>query len=328
MVKQIRELLRAVPARIISEQESLHRLRGYHSGSRDLPSAKRTLLITRNRGKFFKRLENPDAVFDPDRARSYRFELFQGCPMDCRYCFCQSYLQCQHTVIHANLDDARDEWIQDTQMSICVTGDISDSLCLAETSVPVYRKLENLFSSVMWELRTKLPFPHSWDLSPSRFLLGWSLGPAHSISVNEPGTATLNRRLADISRMLELGYTCRIRLDPIQPAGGDYQGYRQLFQSMKRLFRGNTPDMFILGSYKFSPDLLETVRNRFPGSSLIREEWTRSADGKLRPFRSVRLAAYRQVISLIKRFFPGVSVRLSMEPQWVWDVLDLCDSNI
>ena len=52
-------------------------------------------------------------------------------------------------------------------------------------------------------------------------------------------------------------------------------------------------------------------------------EWQSCEDGKLRPFRSIRLESYRIIIDSIREHFGDIRVELSMEPVWVWKHLGL-----
>jgi DNA repair photolyase len=317
------DTLKEIPAERISNEEAGLRLQGKYPDSSALPTAKRTLLITVNHGRFLKPLDSSDSGCDPERSGKYRLDFIQGCPMDCRYCFCQSYLQCHHTVLFANVESIVKECHENPVLSNAtwITGDVADSLCLGHASILLHRYLAEIFTTPLWELRTKLPLPSDWRLDPERVRLDWSLSPDTVIADLEPGTASASRRIEDVARVVGEGYRCGIRFDPIQPTNWRDEDYRELINSLKSALDHRVPDLFVIGCYKSSNDLKKRIRQRFPRSGLTGEEWVSSFDGKLRPFRSIRLESYRRIIDLIRSVFPTSVIHLSMEPDWIWKYL-------
>ncbi len=311
--------------RVISSQEAQDRISGVNPEAAALPRAKRTILVTSNRGSFFKTMDCPADIFDPMRSRSVRFELTQGCPMDCHYCFCQQYLHCHHIVVYANISRAVEEYRESGMHGInCVTGDISDSLNLGECSIYFHHLLSDLLPELSWELRTKCALPVNWKLlSRDRFRIDWSVSPASQIVHNEIGTSSLSERLTSIATALQNGFHVGIRFDPLQPAWIDEKEYDALFQTMILYLGSLRPHLFVIGSYKMTHALKLTIQKRFPRSRLPGIEWVAGCDGKLRPFQKIRIASYREIISMIRTFFPEIPIVLSMEPRWVWQAVGL-----
>jgi spore photoproduct lyase len=70
---------------------------------------------------------------------------------------------------------------------------------------------------------------------------------------------------------------------------------------------------------RFPHGLLERVRERDPRSALLRGEYIRGRDGKVRLYRPQRVRVYREILSFIRSAAPGVPVELSMEDRSAWE---------
>lgn len=318
------------PVQWIDAAEAADRRDGVHPESSLLPAAGQTLLITRNPGSFFKRMGDDPGVQDRERSGSIRFEIFQGCPMDCTYCFCQEYLSGHHTVLFMNIEDCRFETAMMATLAAghhgirLVTGDIADSLALGDVSIAIHEYAAEVVPGARFELRSKFRLPDAFErLDPERFRIDWSLSPDAAWRSTEVGTASTAERIESIGRALNGKYEVAVRLDPLQPDRIDPLEYDGLLSHLKECIAPDRPDRFIVGSYKMTPKLIQRMRWRFPEHPLPGYEWTSCPDGKLRPFRSIRLKSYTTVLSLLQLYFPEVPVRLSMELPFVLNLLNI-----
>ncbi|MBN1879538.1 hypothetical protein JW823_05450 [bacterium] len=306
--------------RRIGRPEAVSLLRGETGDGKTLPFAKSVLMLTRNTGSFFKFMGNDPGITDCQRERSYRFELLQGCPADCCYCFCQSYLGCHHIVVFTNVEDALQQPLPED--GVLVTGDIADSLALGAISIVIHEHIASVLTHARFEIRSKFGLPHNWRLlDPSRFRIDWTMSPESYWRLNESGTASPKIRIASAAKACRQGFSVGIRLDPLQPDRIDPAEYDHLIRSLRSELPENAPDAIILGSYKMSSELLAMIRERFPKNPLPGYEWTRCPDGKIRPFRTNRIASYRDVLVLLERDFPGIPVFLSMEISYILNLL-------
>ncbi|MGB3974800.1 MAG: hypothetical protein WBM02_03955 [bacterium] len=310
--------LSSIPRRIITLEEVDARLRGKVVEASHPAEAKRTLLITRNSGSFLKYMGTDPDVGDTCRQASWRLDMFQGCPADCSYCFCQQYLSCHHVVAFVNFDDLAVPAFDAEKVSI-VTGDIADSLALADLSIIAHHYISSFLpENCLIELRSKFCLPSSWRrLNPERFKLDWSLTPPDQWRKNEHGTSDPAQRIQSAATAAKLGYKVGIRLDPLQPDAIDHDHYKKLLLDLKQAMKPAQPTEFTIGSYKMSSELLEKIRSRFPSSPLPGYEWGRGKDGKLRPFKFVRLRSYQIIFSLIDEIFPGIPAYSSIEQNYV-----------
>lgn len=325
----IQQNINADTIRWITPQEATDRLAGTVEASTMLPNAKQTLLVTQNPGSFYKGMDSDPGISDCQRSMAMRLELFQGCPLDCVYCFCQQYLSCHHTVVFANIEEStRNSRIHLNSPDIAlVTGDIADSLALGKLSVIIHEYVGQLLPDARFELRSKFQLPENFNLlDPDRFRLDWSLSPESAWRLNEKGTASPSLRIDSIRQAVEHGYSVGVRLDPIQYRRDEYEGdcwsdYEPLLESLHQSLEGNYPERFLVGSFKVSEPLKRLIRKRFPDNPIPGLEWVHCPDGKLRPFRSHRLRSYRQVLEIINRYFPGIPTSLSMELSFILNLL-------
>ncbi len=316
------DALTSVPRRIISVEEVNARLRGAVGQIESPAKAKQTLLITRNPGSFLKYMGTDPDVCDKRRQASWRLDMFQGCPADCTYCFCQQYLSCHHVTIFVNLNDLVVPPF-DRQKVTIVTGDIADSLALGNLSIIAHNYISSLLpKEYVIELRSKFNLPDTWTLlDPERFKLDWSLTPLDQWRKNEYGTPNPAQRIASAAMAAKRGYRVGIRLDPLQPDMIDPDCYRQILMDLKQAMQPAQPTEFTIGSYKMSAELLEKIRVRFPNSPLPAYEWGRGKDGKLRPFKFIRLRSYQLIYGLVGELFPEIPIYLSMEPSFILNYL-------
>ncbi|HPQ41858.1 MAG TPA: hypothetical protein PLV45_15935, partial [bacterium] len=237
---------------------------------------------------------------------------------------------CHHTVAFMNIDQLSVQ-IESVSSAVIpgsmrlVTGDIADSLALGDVSVAMHAYAAEVIPGSRFEMRSKCALPESFrQLDPRRFRMDWSLSPEPSRRACEPGTAPVDRRIESAARARAAGFEVGIRLDPLQPARIDRLEYDALLRQIRDGMAPHRPDHFVIGSYKMSRELLLRIRDRFPGHPLPGYEWTVCADGKLRPFRGIRLPSYALILELLKDYFPGIPVRMSMELPFVLNLLEFC----
>jgi spore photoproduct lyase len=87
-----------------------------------------------------------------------------------------------------------------------------------------------------------------------------------------------------------------------------------------------------MGSLRFAPELRDVVRQRFPKSRILSAELFPAADGKMRYFRPLRTAMYRQMLTWIRRHTQATPLYLCMETQTVWqqalDYAPTCSTEV
>ncbi len=149
--------------------------------------------------------------------------------------------------------------------------------------------------------------------------MSWSLNPRHIIRKEELKTATLEERLRAAHQCRQWGYRVGIHFDPLIHYDGWEQDYEEV---VRELFHWVDPDgicWFSLGCLRFTHDLKEIVRHRFPHSCVPYGEFVPGHHGKLRYFRPIREEMYAKMQSLIKAHAPGAFIYLCMENRAAWE---------
>jgi spore photoproduct lyase len=285
-----------------------------------------TLFLMRRRGAFVK--DFPTTPHSPPCGEKYIITML-NCPYTCSYCYLQSYLEHGSLVLFTDLERMKEEVARSISRDVpkrITTGEMSDSLALDEltgTTLDLLPLFEG--SGTLFEVRTKSSrIDHILRASGAReeksnLVITWTLGPVDMIGREEPGTASLTERIEAMGRALRAGLRAGVRFDPVVPHYADMKSYESLIGEIARVAEGEPIDRFEIGALRFPPGLIEKVRSRNPRSALLRGEYVRGLEGKLRLYRPARVAIYRELALLVRERFPGVPIELSMESGDVWE---------
>lgn len=246
-----------------------------------------------------------------------------GCPFDCQYCFLQAYLPHSVPVVFANQDELFEELARHIQAAEPGTwyhaGELSDALALEPVSGFASRAISVFGRSphVTLELRTKCSGVASVVPAepPPNIVITWTLTPKEVARSLEHGAACIEERLASAVRCKHIGYRVGFRLDPLIRCEGWERRYSEVIESVFAALEPHQIDSIVLGAFRYSPALATMIKERFPGSPLLLDEFVLCADGKFRYFRPLRRALYRSVVREIRRFSPSVPVALCMETE-------------
>jgi len=314
---RIRERLRGVGETVTDDPRKLLRRDQWGGGS---------LFLMRHRGAFVK--DFPAIPHSPPCGEKYIITML-NCPHACSYCYLQSYLEHDRLVIFTDLERMKAEVahsISHDAPKRITTGEMSDSLALDELTGTTLELLP-LFegTGTLLDVRTKSArIDHIVSALAGRkrtanLVITWTLGPAGMIEREEGGTASLTNRLEAMGRALRAGFRVGIRFDPVVPYYADMNAYKSLIGEIARIAEGAGIDRFEIGVLRFPPGLIEKIRARHPRSMLLRGEYLRDGEGKLRLYRPARVALYREIARLVRTRFPHAAIELSMECREVWE---------
>jgi spore photoproduct lyase len=277
-----------------------------------------TLLLKYHLGNFVK--DFPVTPGAPPCGEKYIAAL-QGCLYDCSYCYLRSYLSHSSITLLVNTpkleSDVRDALAAGTVR--LTTGELSDSLSLDNVTGltgSILPLLEGTGATL--EARTKSSnIGHLLGLDPKHLLLTWTLAPESAIASEERGAAPLDERLDAIAKASGAGFRFALRLDPVIPAYWDEEGYRELLGRVRDA--GGVPERIEIGVLRFPPGLIESVRSDIPFSPILRGEYIRDLEGKMRLYRPMRIGIYRALAEMIGDLFPETGLELSQEDATVWE---------
>lgn len=286
---------------------------------------KKRLLITRYKGRMLKPCPGTPQVI------CCHYQIINpvvGCPLDCTYCALQMYFNNPIITIYTNTEELLNEL--DTRLMRkpkwllrIGTGELTDSLAMdpiTEMStllVPRFADKDN----VLFELKTKSnQIEHLLNLNHGgRTVVAWSLNPQELIDREEPGTASLKERLHAAKQCQEAGYKLAFHFDPLIYYSNWEKEYPKVIEDLFSYIDPRRIAWISLGTFRYPPSLKPIIRERFPRSKIILEDFIQGQDGKMRYLKPLRVEMYSRVLSKIRSCAPEVFVYLCMESTDVWN---------
>jgi spore photoproduct lyase len=293
-----------------------------NSAADPIGRGKEVLYLTRNKGGFFK----PCPGTREYTCCGYQIlHIASFCTMDCSYCILQSYFHpplLQFFVNREDLDTELDELFRQRSINRVGTGEFTDSL-IWEPWTDLTDHLVEAFGAQdrsVLELKTKtVNIDRLRHLNHRRrTILSWSLNTPVVMKVEERRTASLAARLEAARRCQAWGYPLAFHFDPMVIYPGCETDYRQV---VRQLFEQVSPENITwisLGTFRFMPSLKPIITRRFPRSKIVYGEFITGLDNKMRYFKPLRIALYRQMVQWIREQAPDVTVYYCMEDEAVW----------
>ena len=307
-----------------------------------------SIILAQHDGSFVK--DFPVTTGSPPCGEKYVLSLL-NCPFSCSYCYLRSYLGHMRIVVFTNTETMKceiAEVLAAERPKRLTTGEMGDSLAL-DHHTGITLELLPLFTGTdtLFEVRTKseridhllalvsdlqqvngrvrdqyangAPNGNEARGSLENLLITWTLGPDEAIRREEPGTASLDERLRAMRRARDAGIRVAIRFDPIIPFYADLDAYDRLMGGLSDAVGTGGLHRVELGVLRFPPGLWEWIRGRNPRSPLLRGEYLRDRDGKIRLYRPMRITLYRNMVRLIRARCLSVPIELCMESVSVWE---------
>jgi spore photoproduct lyase len=249
------------------------------------------------------------------------------CSLGCTYCILQAYFSHSNIRVFANQDDMLHELGEHLagsrgRVHRIGTGEFSDSLLLdsltrtSEVLVPFFARQSN----GVLELKTKTaqvdllePLDHR-----GHTVVAWSLNPPMVIANEEPGSASLRERLQAARRCQEWGYRIAFHFDPLLLYPQWKHGYREVVEDLFSTIEPQSVAWISLGTLRFMPALKKVIRERYPITTILDEEFIPGLDGKLRYFRDLRVEMYGHMRELLLGKDKNLCIYLCMESDDVW----------
>jgi len=251
-----------------------------------------------------------------------------NCPMDCSYCFLQSYLNQPSLRIFSNLADKLDaigsviESYPDRIFRIG-TGEFTDSLAIdsltgwTDMLLPFFSSKRNC----ILELKTKTTCIENLVRKRQlgqRIVAAWSLNTPRIIAREERNTASLESRVLAARRCQQAGYVVAFHFDPLIHYPGWQEEYEEVVQLMEKHLDPETIIWISIGSFRYMPYLRTVIRRRFPETQIFNGEFVSGLDGKLRYFKPMRAELYARLSERLRRWHTDLGIYLCMESDEVW----------
>jgi spore photoproduct lyase len=284
---------------------------------------KQVLYLTRNKGGFLKACPGTREYTCCD----YQIlHVASFCTMDCSYCILQSYFHpplLQFFVNREDLDAELDGLFQKKEVSRVGTGEFTDSL-IWEKWTDLTDYLVSRFAMqdrAVLELKTKtVNIEGLKGLDHLRkTILSWSLNTPAVMKSEERRTASLDARLTAAARCQEWGYPLAFHFDPMVIYNGCEADYQTVVEQLFQRISAENIVWISLGTFRFMPALKPIIAQRFPDSKIAYGEFVTGLDNKMRYFKPLRIALYRQMVGWIRNLAPNVTVYFCMEDDDVWE---------
>ncbi len=321
--KQILGRLPGVPVSTIADPDSI--IPELKSSSDPHTTGKKTLILTRQRGRFMKECPGSGAEIC---CNYYVINYALNCHLECTYCILQSYLDNPALMLFTNLDhlvgEIREKLVQAPDRHFRIgTGETADSLALDDIThcsrvlVPFFGSLAN----GTLELKTKSDrIANLRDLEHrGHTVVSWSVNSKRICRTEELKTATFEERLVAAAKCQSWGYKVGFHFDPVICYDGWEEDYQEAVYEVFRAVDPKGIAWVSLGALRFTPHLREIVRRRFPKSQIPYGEFVPGHHGKLRYFRPIREELYSKMRAWIREAAPEVFVYLCMENRAAWE---------
>ena len=321
--QEILDRLRGIPVETIADIDAL--LPELNRCSDPRASGKRILVLARQRGHFVTPCPGAGAEVC---CNYFIVNYASNCHLECTYCILQSYLNHPALIIFTNLDQLTSEIASVLErnpgrMLRIGSGELSDSLALDDIT-HYSRRLVPFFAScsnAILELKSKsTQIANLEGLDHrGRTIVSWSLNSRPICRSEELKAAGFEERLAAARRCQEWGYRIGFHFDPLI----HYEGWEEDYEAaVKEAFQAVDPARVVwvsLGALRFTPQLREVVRRRFPKSRIPYGEFVPGHHGKIRYFRPIRQEMYSKMRTWLKEAAPEVFVYLCMESRAAWE---------
>ena len=315
-----------IPVEVISEDK--HRMPDLGFYPKSLTAGKRHLLLSKNRGKFFKPCPGTKEYICCD----YQvLNIGMNCPMDCVYCILQAYLNNPYLSFFVNVEDLLNElkeaFVQKPEQFWRIgTGEFTDSLALDRLTglSPLLVQFMRDKGSAVLELKTKTAVVGNLEGLDhgGRTIVAWSLNSPVIVAGEELRTASLDQRLAAAARCASWGYKLAFHFDPIIYHAGWQDGYAGTIERLFAAVPKENIAWISMGCLRYLPPLKKMAGQRFPNSRFFHEEFIEGLDGKARYFRTLRVEMYQFLYQQLLQYVdPGTCVYLCMENNEIWQVV-------
>jgi len=271
---------------------------------------KRVLLLTRYRGSWLKSCPGTNGhvccnlwIVNPG----------EGCPLDCTYCYLQSYLKRNPTLkIYTNTESlisALEERAtrEPNRLFRVGTGEVIDSLVwdpltdLSRELVPFFARTPNL----VLELKTKTAnignLLEMREVHNGKTVVSWSVNARTVTLQDEAFTASLDERIAAASALVECGYRVAFHFDPLIHFSGWEEEYRETIDRIFSKIPAQSVAWVSVSSLRYQPEMQETMEQRFPLSKIPFGEQFLAKDRKLRYVQPIRFKMLQFVWDELKR---------------------------
>ncbi len=203
------------------------------------------------------------------------------------------------------------------------TGEFTDSLILEKETSLAKMLIEKFAkqSSAILELKTKtVNIQNLKNRDHNRkTIMAWSLNTEKVIAEEERNTAPLAARLYAAKKCEAMGYPLAFHFDPMIIYDGCIKDYKKVINLLFDTVSHDNIVWISIGTFRFIPDLKSIIKRRFPHSKIVYGEFVTGLDNKMRYFKPIRIKFYKEIVKMIKKRAPDITLYFCMEDEEVWE---------
>lgn len=252
-----------------------------------------------------------------------------NCPYDCTYCFLQDYLTntvttviSDHQAIMAEIrrKTSKHPW----RFYRIGNWELGDSLALEKEthhSTQLVKSFATLDNALL-ELKTKSDYVDSiLNVEHNKHtVVSWTLNPQTVVRNEEFGTATLDRRLQAMERVVQAGYLVGIHFDPILYYPKWQEEYEDLIRWVFDVVSPEKVAWISIASLRFNPEMKEAIEYNYPASKITTAEMILASDNKVRYVKPLRIELYSHIYESLRKHASNIPfVYLCMERWDMWE---------
>lgn len=237
----------------------------------------------------------------------YYFVNAYNCIYECEYCYLQGYFQTPDIVLflnHEQMIEKMQQTLENHQQRVWFhAGEFSDSLALNHLTGELehYFKFFKDHPNAVLELRTKsVNIRDLLKFDPLKNIItSFSLSPAENLKSIDLKTPPLKARLNAIKQLSDHGHPIGIHFDPITYDENYLEDYKDLINELSRSISMNKIEYLSLGVVRFTSDVFHQMKQNYPQSKILEQEFIKSFDNKVRYPRPLRMQIMNKIKTLL-----------------------------
>jgi len=291
--------------------------------SAEVPDNKNCIYITSGMNSFVHRCPATKVYRCCDY---YVADVAEGCPFDCTYCILQSYLNHEYIKVYSDFETIRDDIanLPKDKFFRLGTGELSDSLAIDHIinfSGFIAETINNS-DNILFEFKTKSAnIKNLLKIDPKNMMVSWSINPKEIVELEEHGAAPVHKRLQAAKICAEYGYKIGFHFDPLIFCDDFEEVYGRVIKEMISSVPESSVEYISVSTFRFIPELIDIVRDKFDQSLLLQSDYIKSLDGKMRYFKPLRVKMLDFFINEVRKEWKDVFIYFCMEHESVWKKL-------
>ncbi|MGE4317598.1 MAG: radical SAM protein [Deferribacterales bacterium] len=253
----------------------------------------------------------------------YVTDISEGCPFDCSYCILQAYLNHEYIKVYSGFETVKNEIMNmpKDRFFRLGTGELTDSLALDHifNFSGYITEIINDSENILFEFKTKSAnVKNLLHCNPKNIMVSWSLNPQEIMEKEEYGTAKISDRLKAAKECAAAGFGIGFHFDPLIYYDNFEAGYSEIVKQMVESVPEKSVKYISVSTFRFMPELLDIVRQKFDRSLLLENEYVKSLDGKMRYFKTRRFYMLDFFVKEVRKHWKDAFIYFCMEHDTVW----------